>query len=58
MKYNNTKTEVLLVFSKYSGAKPINLSLEVSDKKINPVSSVRSLGVTIDSHLTMDGQIS
>jgi hypothetical protein len=49
--------EVLLVFSKYGGAKPIVFSLEVGDKKINPVSSVRSLGVSIDSHLSMDGQI-
>ena len=57
MKYNDTKTEVLLVFSKYGGAKPINLSLAVGEEKIKPVSSVRSLGVTIDSHLTMDGQI-
>jgi hypothetical protein len=57
MKYNDTKTEVLLVFSKYGGAKPVNLSLEVGDKKINPFSCVRSLGDTIDSHVTMDGQI-
>jgi hypothetical protein len=57
MKYNDMKTEVLLVFSKYGVAKQIDLSLEVGDKKINPVSSVRSLGVPIDSHLSMDGQI-
>jgi hypothetical protein len=46
-----------LGFSKYGGAKPINLSLEIGDKKINPVSSVRSFVVTIDSHLSRDGQI-
>jgi hypothetical protein len=32
MKYNDMKTEVLLVFSKYVGAKPIDLSLEVGEK--------------------------
>lgn len=45
------------MFSKYGGAKPIDLSLEVGDKKINPVSSVRSHGVKIDSHLSIYGQI-
>jgi hypothetical protein len=57
MKYNDMKTEVLFVFFKYGGAKPIDLSLEVGDKKINSVSSVRSLGFTIDSDLSKDDQI-
>ncbi len=37
--------------------KDISFYQGVGDKSINPVSSVRSLCVTIDSHLSMDGQI-
>jgi hypothetical protein len=46
----------MMVYSKY-GPEPARISLTVGDAEIPPVSSLRSLGVILDSHLTMDAQI-
>ena len=56
MKYNESKTEVMMVYSKY-GPEPSRIPLIVGDAEIQPVSLLRSLGVILDSHLTMDAQI-
>ena len=46
----------MMVYSKY-GPEPSRIPLIVGDAEIQPVSSLRSLGVILDSHLTMDAQI-
>jgi len=57
IKYNDSKTEVMLVYSKHVGVEPAPYLLTVGDADIRPVSTVRSLGVILDSHLTMDAQV-
>jgi hypothetical protein len=57
IKYNDSKTEVMLVYSKHVGVEPAPYFLTVGDADIRPVSTVRSLGVILDSHLTMDAQV-
>ena len=46
----------MMVFSKH-GVEPARNPLTVSDAVIQPVSSLRNLGVILDSHLTMNAQI-
>ena len=57
IKYDS-KTEVMLVYSKHVGVEPAPYYLlTFGDADIRMVSTVRSLGVIIDSHLTMDAQV-
>ncbi len=56
MNYNNSKTEFTMVYSMY-GPEPARNRLTVGVAKIQPLSSLRSLGMILDSHLTMDAEI-
>jgi hypothetical protein len=56
MKYNDLKTKVMMVYSKY-GPEPARIPLTVGDAEIQAVFSLLSLGVILYSHLTMDPQI-
>lgn len=47
MKYNESKTEVMMVFSKF-GPEPSRYPLTVGNAEIQPVSSLQSLGVILD----------
>ena len=56
LKCNDTKTEVLLISSKY---KPISdsIPIKVGECFIDPSKKVRNLGVTIDEHLSMESHV-
>ena len=54
---NETKLEMLSVFSSLRRSKPANLQLFVGDTTISSTLLVRDLGVLIDSQLDMTRQI-
>ena len=56
-KLNDGKTDVLLVHSKTSSLKPVNLPLLVGSVAVKPSTTVKNLGVLFDQHLTMAEQI-
>ena len=57
IKFNDPKSDALVVYSKTSRKKPADLPLAIGEASIHPSDSVRNLGVTIDKHLTMQQQI-
>ena len=57
IKFNEAKTDALVVHSKSSRCKPAALPLIVGESSILPSDSVRNLGVILDKHLTMQQQI-
>ncbi len=57
IKFNESKTDALVVHSKSSRCKPAALPLIVGESSILPSDSVRNLGVILDKHLTMQQQI-
>jgi hypothetical protein len=60
LKINDSKTECMIVGSKATLAKlsPLKITITVGSETVVPVHSVRSLGSTLDSMLSMDLQIS
>ena len=57
IKFNDGKSDALVIYSKTSRRKPADLPLVIGEATINPSDSVRNLGVIIDKHLTMQKQI-
>jgi hypothetical protein len=57
IKFNESKTNALVVHSKSSRCKTAALPLIVGESSILPSDSVRNLGVILDKHLTMQQQI-
>jgi hypothetical protein len=57
MKLNESKTDVLMVYSARSRLDPLPLPLAVGNEQICPVSSVRNLGFIFDCHMSFEAQI-
>ena len=57
MKFNVGKTDTILVYSGSSRIKPNDISIEVGEENIKPSSSVRNLGITLDSNLNLGNHI-
>ena len=57
IKFNDSKSDAIVVYSKTSRCKPADFPLAIGDASITPSDSVRNLGITIDKHLTMHLQI-
>jgi hypothetical protein len=57
IKFNDQKTDVLVICKKASRRKLEDLPLVIGYASITPSASVRNLGFTIDCHLTMQQQI-
>ena len=57
LKLNDSKTEVMIISSKYHIEHLSNITLKIGEEIIIPKSAARNLGATIDSTLTMDHQV-
>ena len=57
LKLNEAKTEALLVYAVSSKRKPALTPLMVGGETIQLATTVRNLGVTLDSHLTLDAHV-
>jgi hypothetical protein len=57
MKFNVGKTDTILVYSGSSRIQPKDISIEVGEESIKPSSSIRNLGFTLDSNLTLENHI-
>ena len=57
IKFNESKSDALVVHSKSSRCEPAVLPLIIGESPILPSDSVRNLGVILDKHLTMQQQI-
>jgi len=57
LKLNEDKTEALLVYAASSRRKPALTPLMVGGETIQLATTVRNLGVTLDSHLTLDAHV-
>jgi hypothetical protein len=57
MKFNVGKTDTILVYSGSSRIQPKDVSIEVGEENIKPSLSVRNLGFTLDSNLTLENHI-
>jgi hypothetical protein len=57
LKLNDTKTE-FITFSPSNHQFPRELHLKLGDNMVSPSERVRNLGVILDSHLSMEQQIS
>ena len=58
LKINDSKTEFIILGSKHQLHKVNIPGVKVGDENIQPVTSVRNLGVIFDQHLAMDKHIS
>ena len=54
LKLNDDKTEVILIGTSYFSSKLSNINLQVGDKCVSSVSSVRNLGVIFYQSLSME----
>ena len=57
IQFNDPKSDALVCYSKTSKLKPSNTPLLLGDASIPPSDTVRNLGVTLDTHLTMQKHI-
>jgi len=57
IQFNDPKSDALVCYSKTSKLKPSNIPLLLGDASIPPSDTVRNLGVTLDTHLTMQKHI-
>ena len=57
IQFNDPKSDALVCYSKTSRLKPTNFPLVLGDASISPSETVRNLGVTLDTHLSMQKQI-
>ena len=57
LKLNDNKTEMVIYMSQYHLNKHGRCDMSIGDSTISPVECVRSLGVQIYQHLTMDKQV-
>ena len=57
LKLNDTKTEFLLISSRYSHCKPDISSIQIGNSNIPAASSARNIGCVMDSHFTMADHI-
>ena len=58
LKLNDIKTEFFAISSHRNAHTTRNISLKIGDSVISPSSSVKNLGVSLDSTLNMNSQIS
>ena len=58
LKLNDGKTEFIIFGSKQQLAKFKPRNLRIGSRSISPVNKVRDLGVTFDSNMTMESQVS
>ncbi|XP_056006829.1 uncharacterized protein LOC130050609 [Ostrea edulis] len=58
LKINTDKTDVLVISSKQMTSKLHIPSLQLGDDSITPVTKAKGVGVTIDSHMTIETHIS
>jgi hypothetical protein len=57
LKFNDYKTDALLITSSFLKTKPNQSALPVGDHLIKTSDAVRNLGLVMDTHLTMDPHI-
>ena len=57
IQFNDQKSDALVCYSKSSRLKPANIPLALGEASISPSDTVRNLGVTLDTHLTMQKHI-
>lgn len=57
LKFNDDKSELLLVYSSRKRCQPSPLPLQVGESSLTPRASVKNLGVIIDKHLSMEEQV-
>ena len=57
LKFHVGKTDIILVYSGSSRNQPKDIRIEVGEESIKPSSSVRNLGFTLDSNLTLENHI-
>ena len=58
LKLNEDKTEVMIVGSKRQTAKILDKTIDVNGCEISIIDKVKNLGITLDSSLSMDSQVS
>jgi len=57
IQFNDQKSDALVCYSKSSRLKPTDIPLSLGEASISPSDAVRNLGVTLDTHLTMQKHI-
>jgi hypothetical protein len=57
LKFNDDKSELLLVYSSRKRCQPSPMPLQVGKSSLTPRASVKNLGVIIDGHLSMEEQV-
>ena len=57
LKFNESKTEIIIIGSKYNFSKLPAINFSIGNEIVTPVSSVRNLGVIFDSHMTLNTHI-
>lgn len=56
LKFNDDKSELLLVYSARKHCQPSTMQLQVGESSLSPHASVKNLGVIINTHLSMEEQ--
>jgi hypothetical protein len=57
IQFHDSKSDALVCYSKSSRLKPANISLAPGEASVTPSDAARNLGVSLDTHLTMQKQI-